>query len=530
MRWPLDSIRFAMKAEEGTNSPIRIQFESKGDPAGSRGTLVDFVADDQWHEYTIALSEFFQTSDDKPNWDSTQISVVQFMGEANATAGKKIYFDYMWTGNPEIDVIAPVAPAGPIAVGGDYVNLITWIDIPGENGVVYNVLYSENPITSIDDEGVGIVEMNINSGIQLATHVLTSPMVDTELAYYYAVYAVDAAGNIGELAPIEAVTNTARGITSVYSQAPTGFAIDGDLSEWNGIASYRMYPEDGSGSVVTNTSIDNNTDLSVDAYVAIDDNYLYVAFNVEDDIIDVDSTDGETWMRDAPDLFIGFYDLQGAPHTGYERGEEPDYHFRFSPHQLLLDISGGGVLEKQGPNYIWQEKFPSGYVVEAKISLDTLAVRGGDQRFHPEVGMKLPIDYSINDADGSRREGILTYSPKNEDKSWADVSRWFHSWIGDKMTDVDESGVLPETYSLDQNYPNPFNPSTVISYSVVNKGNVSLKVFNVLGQEVASLVNKVQAPGKYQVSFNAADLATGMYIYQIQAGSFVSSKKMMLIK
>jgi hypothetical protein len=355
-------------------------------------------------------------------------------------------------------------------------------------------------------------------------------MVDLDVTYYYAVYATDQAGNIGDLAPIDAVTNTARGITSVYPAAPAGFAIDGNLSEWSGIASYRMYPSDKSGSVVTNTTIDNDADLSVDGYVAIDDNFLYVAFDVEDDVIDVDSTDGETWMRDAPDLFIGFYDQKGAPHTGYKRGAEPDYHFRFSPHQLLLDISGGGVLAKQGPDYIWQEKFPSGYVVEARISLDTLAERGGDERFHPLVGMKLPIDYSINDADGSRREGILTYSPKNEDKSWGDVSLWSHSWIGDQMTDVENISTTPENYSLAQNYPNPFNPTTTIVYSLPVSGNVKISVMNILGETVSELVNDYMRDGIHRLNFNASNLSSGVYFYTIKFGNKLLSKKMLLIK
>jgi glucuronoarabinoxylan endo-1,4-beta-xylanase len=97
-------------------------------------------------------------------------------------------------------------------------------------------------------------------------------------------------------------------------------------------------------------------------------------------------------------------------------------------------------------------------------------------------------------------------------------------------TDVENLVELPTKFELMQNYPNPFNPTTVISYSVLSRGNVTLRVYNILGQEVRTLVNQVQAPGTYQVNFNASDLSTGMYIYQIQAGSFVSSKKMMLVK
>ena len=89
---------------------------------------------------------------------------------------------------------------------------------------------------------------------------------------------------------------------------------------------------------------------------------------------------------------------------------------------------------------------------------------------------------------------------------------------------------LPTTYSLSQNFPNPFNPTTSIRYGIPNDGTVSLKIYNTLGQEVATLVNQYQARGFYTVPFNASRLASGMYIYRLQSGSYTSVKKMMLLK
>ena len=88
----------------------------------------------------------------------------------------------------------------------------------------------------------------------------------------------------------------------------------------------------------------------------------------------------------------------------------------------------------------------------------------------------------------------------------------------------------PVTYTLEQNYPNPFNPTTQINYSVAERGNVSLVVYDLLGKEVANLVNEVKEPGSYQVNFNASNLPSGIYAYRIQSGNFVQTKKMMLIK
>ena len=86
------------------------------------------------------------------------------------------------------------------------------------------------------------------------------------------------------------------------------------------------------------------------------------------------------------------------------------------------------------------------------------------------------------------------------------------------------------TYKLYSNYPNPFNPSTKIKYSVAEKTFVSLKIYDVAGSEVASIVNREQAAGEYEVDFNADNLKSGVYFYMIQAGNFVQTKKMILMK
>ncbi|HMN16903.1 MAG TPA: YCF48-related protein [Ignavibacteriaceae bacterium] len=89
---------------------------------------------------------------------------------------------------------------------------------------------------------------------------------------------------------------------------------------------------------------------------------------------------------------------------------------------------------------------------------------------------------------------------------------------------------IPTRFSLNQNFPNPFNPSTIIKYSLKDDGRVSLKIFNSLGEEVRTLVNEIKPAGNYEVEFNASELPSGIYIYSIQAGEFISSKKMILLK
>ena len=106
------------------------------------------------------------------------------------------------------------------------------------------------------------------------------------------------------------------------------------------------------------------------------------------------------------------------------------------------------------------------------------------------------------------------------------------------VTDVKSEKPLPLKFELSQNYPNPFNPTTTIKYTIpfvktlhaTSLQSIQLKIYDVLGREVATLVNRKQQPGNYEVSFNAVGLASGIYFYRLTAGNKISVKKMMLIK
>jgi Secretion system C-terminal sorting domain len=98
-------------------------------------------------------------------------------------------------------------------------------------------------------------------------------------------------------------------------------------------------------------------------------------------------------------------------------------------------------------------------------------------------------------------------------------------------TPLDISEVLtPRTYSLSQNYPNPFNPSTTIEFSIPQSSNVSVKIYDIMGKEVATLVNEYRGTGSYIVNWNASGSSSGVYFYKLVAGSFSQTKKMILSK
>jgi hypothetical protein len=98
------------------------------------------------------------------------------------------------------------------------------------------------------------------------------------------------------------------------------------------------------------------------------------------------------------------------------------------------------------------------------------------------------------------------------------------------VVSVRDGEEVPTVFELSQNYPNPFNPSTTIHYEVPGLGVVQLVVYDILGREVAMLVNEMKGAGRYDINFTTTGLASGVYFYRMQAGDFVSTKKMMLLK
>lgn len=118
---------------------------------------------------------------------------------------------------------------------------------------------------------------------------------------------------------------------------------------------------------------------------------------------------------------------------------------------------------------------------------------------------------------------------------WVNVSAWGKAPVYGIFKTMPLSGIkenlsVAKTYELMQNYPNPFNPTTLISYNIQKAGLVTLKVYDMLGREVTTLVNEVQSQGPKEITFNGANLTSGIYYYSITTGDFKDTKKMMLIK
>jgi len=526
--WSTDSIKFKMKAQDGVG-PVRIQFE---DGVAKLGKVFQPTTDGQYHYYAFKLNEL-EYQEGTSNFDSSNVTVLGFMAEGSAIAGKEIFIDDLWTGTPDIDVVPPPDPTGVDAIASQYYNLVYWQDVADETGETYSVYASTEPITDLNSPNVDVVALGVLEDVQSVAHWLLYPLADSEVSYYYAVTAMDEAGNVstGFGVSASAVSNTAKGTPTISYNPPANFVADGDFGEWeaSGIEPYYMTPE--TYFVSTGTVTDEN-DLTGTVYLAMDNDFLYVAVDAIDDVYSFG--EGNWWEQDAFELFIGLYDQRGAKHTSPKRGEEPDYKFVMDANSCREDFANHTFYTPDDENYHIESFGGQDYVVETKISLDSI-LAASDARFLPVRGMRIPMEITFHDNDGAGWEGNLVTSPVNTDNAHTNPSVWSNTWIGDTTHTVtavegDLVNKVVDSYSLSQNYPNPFNPTTSINYSIAEPGLVKIVLYNMIGQQVRSIVNQRQEAGNHTVQLDAKDLSSGIYFYQIEAGDYKHTMKMMLMK
>jgi len=193
--------------------------------------------------------------------------------------------------------------------------------------------------------------------------------------------------------------------------------------------------------------------------------------------------------------------------------------------QIVSDGSGGAIItwqdEQSGTNDIYAQRINSNGVVQWTTNGAVISTANGDQE-NPKI---------ISDSSGS---AIITWEDSRQGISASDIyaQRVFGDGSLGGTTAVEHSldDSFPQKFSLNQNYPNPFNPTTIIEFRIVDFGFVSLKVHDVLGNEVATLIDEFLPTGTYNVSFDASGLSSGIYFYKLQAGSFIQTKKMIFLK
>ncbi|MDP1676111.1 MAG: T9SS type A sorting domain-containing protein [Bacteroidota bacterium] len=181
------------------------------------------------------------------------------------------------------------------------------------------------------------------------------------------------------------------------------------------------------------------------------------------------------------------------------------------------DGAKGGDVKANDTLYTVTYTYPAG---SAAGKISKYGIKGGDN----ETGFGLNHLDNIDDANATFTINV----------AWGSINpKFYNAWDFDKgqlATGVAGAVVIPTEFALQQNFPNPFNPSTTIKFALPIQSNVRLTVFNVIGQEVATLVNENMAAGNQSITFNASHLSSGVYFYRLVAGQFTSIKKMMLVK
>lgn len=213
--------------------------------------------------------------------------------------------------------------------------------------------------------------------------------------------------------------------------------------------------------------------------------------------------------------------------------------FGIPPYLFSIDDNGNyyTVSQKHGSLKGWYKFSPVGndvmYIVVGMLDSDSSAIGAGAVTITNAITnwteFNIPIFYTPGSPNPVAT--LITIHISNG-TGFANVGSFA---LIDQLSFTDPSAVeqingLPQDYNLSQNYPNPFNPSTKIEYSISEQSMVQLKVYDILGNEVASLVNEEQSAGTYRADFIANNLASGFYVAQLRAGNFSKTIKMSLMK
>jgi hypothetical protein len=221
------------------------------------------------------------------------------------------------------------------------------------------------------------------------------------------------------------------------------------------------------------------------------------------------------------EFFIGATMGDGNWTTMFETDGDNHYTPRF-----IFHLISGGSLDD--PTYITDDIDGDGKLEFAILSGGYLYIfkSNGDDSYYLWFLKKGPASFSINfyDMDGDSTKDILWTIIK--DYQW--VSNIYKA--SPPLSVEDEIPKLPDHIELLQNYPNPFNPITTISFSLLDDSSVNLRVFDILGREVARLLDKRLEAGKHQVTFDGSNLNGGIYFYEIKADNFRDTKKLILLK
>ena len=178
---------------------------------------------------------------------------------------------------------------------------------------------------------------------------------------------------------------------------------------------------------------------------------------------------------------------------------------------------------------------PAGSLITANgffviITDDTTESGFGLSSNGEEVWLEDVSGFVIDDVIFSAMADTQSYCRIPDGNSNWQLTDYITKGFENTITNVDDENNSILEFRLNQNYPNPFNPTTTISFTIPTISNVSLKVFNILGKEITTLINETRSAGNYSVKFSASDLSSGIYFYQLTTDNFTATRKFILMK
>ncbi len=280
-------------------------------------------------------------------------------------------------------------------------------------------------------------------------------------------------------------------------------------------------------NVFVNGSIqpDDYSDNFFRTYLAYDDNNLYAFFQVWDESVTSAAT--LDWERDAVEIYVDADNSKAAAFDG-KNDIQLTVKYLFKDREWWKLVGPAAWFDTTGAKYkIADVDSVMGYTVEMLLPLKSL-------KLEPVADTKIGLEAQIDDNDdGKVRESIGKWWLQSGDDSWQVPGHWGTAFLSANFitTGVEEAPAqIAKDFRMAQNYPNPFNPVTTIAYTLKSSGKVRLAVYDLMGKEVAVLVDGVQSAGIHQVPFSAEKLTSGIYFYKLQAGDKVYTNKMTLMK
>ncbi len=292
--------------------------------------------------------------------------------------------------------------------------------------------------------------------------------------------------------------------------------IDGDFDDvWNKSLEYSLTKLEGDPVPLSSTIYTTWDDHLASFWCLWDDNNFYLFVKVVDEELDA-SNRGEPWMNDCVELFLDGDNSKGAQYDGVN-----DVQWRWVYGDDKLEAS---QRVSSGPGTYVFKQTDNGYNLEVVIPKNQV------EPYMPLVqDQEIGFEISNADRDQGNRNDVRHWWT-NDGNTWQNASLFGTAVLTGKTTSIRHEPVLVNDYRLEQNYPNPFNPSTKITYALPKDEYVKLAVYDILGNEIAVLIDQYQKPGIYTVDFKANNLASGIYFYKLTTSKINMTRKMMLIK